>query len=280
MSLAAKLPIRKWITSFQSGIAKSRRYASFDEAAAECEGMGYDCADLAQSVVAKTSRYRERIRQQKSALKLDLTSSFSLASMALAAQEKTGLRVLDFGGAAGMHYFLARQLLPHSTRIQWVVVETPTMVEFARSEMSTGELFFVTSIAEANKSLGQVDLVYCSGAIQYVADPCRLVGEFAALQARFLLLNRTGVTAKDQDFIATHQSKLKDHGPGDFPVDLADRIVRTPFVFVSEQKLLQALSGYHLIARIDDSSGVFPVQGEPIKGIGLLASRDRQAKGM
>jgi putative methyltransferase (TIGR04325 family) len=274
MSVISRLPFLKSIKKpFRSGKHTNRIFNTYQEALSECLGLGYDCNDLASSVVAKTKRYRDQLGQQEKEVKLDLTSSFSFASMLLAASNSTVLRVLDFGGAAGLHYLLTRVLLPKSIGIQWVVVETPNMVECARPALENQELSFVTTLTDACKQLGDVDIVHSSGAIQYVADPCKLVAQFTELNAKYLLLNRIGVTTKQQNLFVTHQSRLQDHGPGKIANGISDRLVRTPYVFASESSLISSISAkYRIVARIDDSSGVFSVPGEPLRGFGLLAN--------
>lgn len=39
-------------------------------------------------------------------------------------------RVLDLGGASGIHYWAARQLVPKETRLDWRVVETSPMAKW------------------------------------------------------------------------------------------------------------------------------------------------------
>lgn len=274
-SSAIKSPFWQFVRQpFQSNKRRPVTYKDYAAALSECIGLGYDCSDIARSVVSKTKLYSTEISQPSQELRLDLTSSFSLAAMSLAAAGGTVLKVLDFGGAAGLHYFLTRKLISPSIQIQWVVVETPTMVEVASPALANQELRFVTDLADASKLLNGIDIVHSSGAIQYVADPSELVLKFASLNANYLLLNRIGVTLNDQHLIATHQSRLQDHGPGKGAHGVVDRLVRTPFVFVSETRLMNSVTGnYRVVARIDDPSGVFSVRNEPIRGLGILARR-------
>lgn len=251
-------------------------YSSFEAAAKECVGIGYDCEDLARSVVAKTEIRRGQM-DAPSGLKLDLAASFSLASITLAAIGQHKLKVIDFGGAAGLHYFVARKLLPADLELQWVVVETPVMAEQARSKLADRELNFVSSLEEAAAIIPEADVLHNSGALQQVADPCVLLGQLLAVQARYLLLTRIGLIRGSSHLITTHQSRLSDHGPGTGVYHCEDRPVKTPYVFSSEDKFIRCLSqAYHTIAKIDDPSGVFRVPAQPIFGIGLLCRRGQK----
>ena len=142
--------------------------------------------------------------------------------------------------------------------------------------MADRELNFVSSLEEAAAIIPEADVLHNSGALQQVADPCVLLGQLLAVQARYLLLTRIGLMRGSSHLITTHQSRLSDHGPGVGALHCEDRLVKTPYVFVSEDKLTQCLSHiYDTIARIDDPSGVFRVPAQPIFGMGLLC-RSRQ----
>ncbi len=70
-------------------------------------------------VVAKTQRYRAQLRDAARPATVDITSAYSLFALLLSAEIKTEINVIDFGGAAGAHYFLARSLLPNTTKHNW-----------------------------------------------------------------------------------------------------------------------------------------------------------------
>jgi hypothetical protein len=58
------------------------------------------------------------------------------------------------------------------------------------------------------------------------------------------------------------------------PNGIADRKVRYPFVFPRESLFMEMLSThYEAMMTFEDSSGIFPVKGEPIIGLGLLVRR-------
>jgi len=60
------------------------------------------------------------------------------------------------------------------------------------------------------------------------------------------------------------------------PSELPDRKVRYPYIFLQESTFYDAISeNYDIVMTFDDSSGVFPVNDEPIVGVGLVARRKR-----
>lgn len=261
------------IGRLRSGSGK-KRYASYGDALADCSPDGYENHDVVHVVVNKTLRYREQQLAASQPVPLDPTSAYSLFALLLAAEGKSRINVIDFGGAAGAHYFLARSLLPSTTKLNWLVVETPAMVNQARALLADGELRFSSDLAEATTLMGEVDLLHTSGTLQCVANPYADLKQLMHIQANYLLLNRLGVTQGDHDVITVHQSRLSWNGPGAMPAGMTDRTITYPFVFPQESILREMVrESYQDIACFVDPSGIFPVWGEPIIGIGLLASR-------
>jgi putative methyltransferase (TIGR04325 family) len=110
--------------------------------------------------------------------------------------------VLDFGGACGIHYKAAHREAPN---IRWAVVETPAMVREA-SKLATDHLHFFESIEAAAAWLGDVDLIYSSGALQYTPSPIetveRLAGIGAAkMQWRRLFLSDHGISERQRSMM-------------------------------------------------------------------------------
>ena len=87
-------------------------------------------------------------------------------------------------------------------------------------------------------------------------------------------LNRLALTKGNHEVVTIHESWLSWNGPGSMPAGIADRKVRYSFVYPKESVFMEALSDrYNVITTFEDSSGVVPVDGEPIIGFGLLARR-------
>lgn len=257
----------------RSGSGK-KQYATYHEALADCSLNGYENHDLVEVVVSKTLRYREQLLQASKPAPVDATSATSLFALLLSAEAKGEINVIDFGGAAGAHYFLARSLLSTTTRLNWRVVETPAMVKQATLKLAGNELQFHSNLGEAKGSMGAVDLLHTCGTLQCVANPYAELKQLVRIQAKYMLLNRLGVTKGDHDVITIHQSRLSWNGPGPLPAGMTDHTIAYPFVFPQESLLRGIIQEtYREIACFDDPSGIFPVRGEPIVGIGLLAAR-------
>jgi putative methyltransferase (TIGR04325 family) len=260
--------LRKLVTG--SG---QKLYANYTEALADCSEHGYENADIVNIVVEKTRRYRDSLFKAAMPVQINATSGYSLCSL-LASMESTEISVLDFGGAAGAHYFVARTILPSSCSLNWLVVETPAMAEKAKHVLSNDELIFSSDLSDAAKSMKRIDLLHTSGTLQCIDNSYDYLERLTSISANHILFNRLGLTKGTHDVITIHESWLSWNGPGPMPNGFEDRKVRYPFVFPRESEFMEILSKrYEVKMNFDDTSGIFPVKDEPIIGGGLLARR-------
>jgi putative methyltransferase (TIGR04325 family) len=244
-------------------------YANYAEAMAACSKDGYENHKLVEVVVKKTVSYRDSIAVQP--VPVNATNAYSLAALLLSMVPGKTIHVLDFGGAAGAHYFLARSILPEPTELNWVVVETPAMVQRAGLILGNQELRFTIDLNEAVRMLGQVDLLHTSGTLQCVPEPYEQLRQLIDIQAQYMLFNRLAVTQGDHEVITILRSQLSWNGPGPMPDGLHDGETSYPFTFPRESIIREMIRGsYAEIAEFEDSSGIFPVAAEPIVGMGLL----------
>jgi putative methyltransferase (TIGR04325 family) len=98
------------------------------------------------------------------------------------------LNVIDFGGAAGAHYFTIRALLPSEYQLRWVVVETPAMAAGGAKHLANDELSFTAKLQEAEAKLGHIDLLHSSGTLQCLPDPIEQLRSMMLLPADHILL--------------------------------------------------------------------------------------------
>lgn len=115
--------------------------------------------------------------------------------------------VLDFGGACGIHYKLARREAPF---VRWAVVETPAMVRQA-AQLETDYLRFFETIDAATLWLGTIDLMHSNGAVQYTSNPIVVVRQLAGVGAARMQWNR--LFFSDQPRAERQRSLLIENGP-------------------------------------------------------------------
>jgi putative methyltransferase (TIGR04325 family) len=151
--------------------------------------------------------------------------------------------VLDFGGGCGIHYKQA-----NSPTVRWAVVETPAMVTRAR-ELATDRLQFFTDISEAQRWLGDVDVMHSNGALQYSNDPVGVLKQLCAVKANTMLWTRLRLSEGTIER-ELQSSRLRDNGPGEITVE--DKIVRYEMTRVPESEFLAAHASYELAERGKD----------------------------
>jgi len=210
---------------------------------------GYRDATLVDVIVRKTCRLRDMARVD------DVVSGEQLLPM-IAGVAATGaahpVRVLDFGGAAGVHFLAAKAAFP-ARPMRWAVVETPSMVEAAAAKLGNDELRFFADIAAAETWLERVDLMHCDSALQYVPEPETTLDALIGLAAPTMLWVRLMLANRRERFVQT--SRLKDNGPGPLPEGIADRAVSYSAIRLPHAAFLAAheRAGYGLAWKARDT---------------------------
>jgi putative methyltransferase (TIGR04325 family) len=196
---------------------------------------GYEAEALVQLVFEKTVAFN---RQTSLDLRMGSERLLLAVSLAIGAKEpQTTTRVLDFGGACGVHHKLASLLFPDA-RFRWAVVETGAMVQRARS-LETESLKFFEDVGSAKAWLETVDLVNSNSALQYVEHPRQIVEELLDLAPGFLLWERM-MLANGETHVDQQTSWLFDHGPGPVPPGFKNRLVRQKITRLSRADFLAA----------------------------------------
>ena len=172
----------------------------------------YDNRLLAEVVSKKTQVYvnnsSEKVLPNSNYLSL-LTAFHSLD------ETRT---VIDFGGAAGIHYFLSKPFVPSLK--SWTVIETKAMVE--QQEQNTEEKLKFCTIDDFCYDDFDCDLLYLSSALQYVEDPIQTLNQLIRIKPKLILISRTPFNQKDSKAIFTQTSKLSSNGPGPLPEKYKD----------------------------------------------------------
>jgi putative methyltransferase (TIGR04325 family) len=196
-------------------------------------------------------------------------------ALQIASKRKKKLRVIDFGGACGAHYFGAKAFFRNSVEFEWTVVETRAMAGKGRA-LEDDELRFSDSLSEATQSLQEIDLVYSSGALQYVPSPLETLNNLLDYNAEYLFLNRLALIddVDELSSITTIQtSRLSENGPGPLPEGMKDGAAKYPITFVNKRILETRLrERYRLLLNFEEGDMVRS-GGRTISGVGYFAIR-------
>ena len=243
---------------------------SYKQALAASASNAYEADDLVKVIVAKNLAYRQALAD---ASVLDLAALRTLAALAIAGTSPARrLSVLDFGGGGGTHHTIARAALGDGHPLNWAVVETPAMVR-AAAPMCSSSLAFFDDIAAASDHLGEIDLVFTSGALHCCPEPLAFLERLVALQVPRLVITRTAFRDSPGTLFSVQKSRLSTNGPGPLPPGMADRAITYPNVVASRSDVERVLgTAYVIRARIDEEADAFRMGGEPVGLSGYICA--------
>jgi putative methyltransferase (TIGR04325 family) len=224
-------------------------------------------------VVEKTIAYRTRLQSNPTELSFkELRPLLAMFHFGAKAQ----LKVIDFGGGAGAHYFLVRKLMPSSVGLTWMVVETDSMVRAAQ-RLASAELQFYNKIEDAVASNPSPDVVFASGSICYTPDPLEYLESVLSAGAQRIFITRMPLRRSGEARTILQRSYMSGNGPGPLPPDFSERQVIYPVTFVPKiqfEALLQ--KAYVLQLSIQEESAEYYLGIEPIDLYGYeLIRKDR-----
>ncbi|HZC56501.1 MAG TPA: methyltransferase, TIGR04325 family [Xanthobacteraceae bacterium] len=236
-------------------------FPNFASALAAC-GQGYNDGEIADVIAYKTAL---AIDPRQLAPEQAINS---ILAVGISAAETTArpLKVLDFGGGCGFHYFRVTPTI--KAPLQWALVETPTMAERA-AKVANGRFDVFTTIDKAHTALGHVDLVHASSVIQYVPNPLETLKSLAALRAPHFLLARLPVWGTAQ-IVGVQTSPLSANGIGPMPPHIADRPITYPVTFVNFDEVMRILADYEIAMSMPSPSSIYEIRGQRVPGISVI----------
>jgi putative methyltransferase (TIGR04325 family) len=126
-------------------------------------------------------------------------------SLALAAQNKSRLALLDYGGALGYYRLVAEKSLP-TVQLDYFCKDMPAFCREGRQLFPETVFFENDGEALDGKSY---DLIVTLGSLQYVKDWRQLIQRFAESSKDYLLIGRLPVVNQAPSFVvAQHPTQL------------------------------------------------------------------------
>jgi len=236
----------------------SKPFPSYEDALLSAGSLGYEHEVLVDVVVEKTRVLQASL---EGLAPVDLSAVRTIIGVLLARENsrKNGpLTVVDFGGAAGAHYFYSRRLIPAHIKLSWNVVETRQMANAcAKVWRDHQELRFfpdIESFSESQEADGSeclLDLLFTSSALQYCANPSLTLKRLVALGPKNIFITRTPFSALDQELITVQKSRLADNGPGPLPYRFKDCEILYPITFVPRSKVDVLITSGNAFYKID-----------------------------
>ncbi|ASY15364.1 methyltransferase [Candidatus Planktophila sulfonica] len=159
--------------------------------------------------------------------------------------------VLDFGGGGGHSFEIAQQTFKKIS-MKWVVVEREKIVKMLTNRISRDGLSFASSIEEAKKMTGNVDLIFCNSALQYTDAPLDSLENLLRQNAKTVFLTRSPF-AKGKDAISYIQPSLSEsNGPGHPPRNLHSVLEGYKCKSVPIEEVLSLIQKYYREVKVFD----------------------------
>lgn len=261
----------QWMKKINS--LNNKLFNSYESATAECKS-GYEKDSLVTVVCEKTKIYRDILISEGPPS--DISSLRTFIGLSLSLNSGKNLNVIDFGGACGAHYFLAKSLLRDRIRLHWHVVETPSMAKSAVS-LENEELKFYNDLDKAKNELGRVDMVFTSYALPYLPNPYESLKSLVKCGASNILITRMPLSTLSHELITIQTSKLSSNGPGPMPSGMKDGIIQFPITFVRKDKFESIIAkDYQVQIRFTEDKGAYAVGKYSIDMYGYFCSSKKK----
>ena len=245
----------------------------------------YEDSDIVKVVTTKNVVFRDKLRSRllgTGTATLDMTATRILLAFSMMTEKRNDegvMRVLDVGGGAGFHFFIAKAAIfgdsgagrseerrtsssskKSPIELQWRVVETPSMVKGAKARgLEERGLRFFDDIRAAAQSLGNIDLILASSSLQYFPDPIAALRDMIGVQASYLFITRTPLSLQGT-MRKMQTSRLGDNGPGPLPSELSslDRDITFPITYPDKKDIEAVLrTRYNILVRFHEERSSF-----------------------
>jgi putative methyltransferase (TIGR04325 family) len=184
------------------------------------------------------------------------------------------LKVIDFGGASGTHFFMAKAILGNSVKLDWRIVETPGMVQaVTEAGLNNAELSFFDSLDRA-ASGQKFDLIFSSCSLNYAPDPYSVLDELVKIQAKYLMITRTPIA--DRGAVLLQNSMISHNGPGNLPKDMLtiDRRISYPVTILERSKVERSLKEFgEILLRLEEEKQAYQSKDSQYDFWGYLVKR-------
>ena len=247
---------------------RTRVFDSWAQALA-ASGEDYENQSIVDLVDFRTGCFR-----RSGLTELPLSVLQSATAVAIAAEGRDRIRVIEFGGACGICYYQLKRLFPQLC-FDWRVVETTEMAAAGTRSHASEELSFHSELEAALRGMDEVDLVHSSSTLGFLENSHETLAELLHVNSRYLLISRVCLVEGAEDFIVLHRPPLSINGYGsEVPPGFRNRMVSYPVRLISRNRLEHALTEYgNILFRCDDSSALLPCPGLKLSGRSYFVRR-------
>lgn len=169
----------------------------------------YDTERFQEFIFNKTEIFSSDIKKH-----INKNISISkIAGLGFVCSSSTSSKILDFGGAAGIDFFVARELFGFDQ--EWFCIETEAMCKIARERnVALRDLRFLT-LEEYLRldNVGYQFNLYSNSALQYTESPIATLGTLLRMNPSKVAIIRTPVILEGKAKVLDQESSSDRNGP-------------------------------------------------------------------
>ena len=197
---------------------------------------GYQNRDIIDLILFKNLSLRSATKFSN----IDAQSIRTIAAVGMAIENNSKVNVLDFGGGAGHHQFVAKSIFK-KVKFGWTVVETEKMCAAAQSKIVDLGLEFIPNLNNLTKNKF-FDLIFSNSAIQYTENPIETLRNLVSLDFNVFYITRIPLASGENTITYFQESLLSQNGPGLPPENFNDKRVRYAINIVSKEAFEKTLN--------------------------------------
>lgn len=215
-------------------------YSSWQEVEKLCKG--YSDKSILQKTLESTLKVKngEAVFERDSFIfdKIQYSCGLLASLLKVAVENDNKLKVLDFGGALGSHYFQNKKFLQPIKIEKWTVIEQKHYVDMGKERIADGVLNFAYSIEDVHDA----DVLILSCVLQYLPDPYEWLEKFISRKVPYIIFDRTAFSTEGCDRLTLQK----------VPPEIYD--AQYPAWFLDKSKVFSMIQKkYELIAEFQDT---------------------------
>lgn len=193
-------PLLRLYRRIAGGVRFSGNYATWEEAARHATGYGSPEIIKRVTEAALKVKKGEALYERDSVLFTRPQYSWPVIAglLWIAAQKRSRLNLVDFGGSLGSSYFQARRFLSPLEACRWSVVEQKHFVETGQRYFEDHHLLFYDDL-DVCIAAEHPDAILLSSVLQYLPDPGAFIDTLVNKGLEFILVDRTPFFLAEKD---------------------------------------------------------------------------------
>ena len=161
-------------------------------------------------------------------------------------------RILDIGGSAGTHFFLAKTIYPQKD-FEWRIYENEALVKETTKKEIDSQLNYYWDFISVIENYAP-DLIILSSTLQYLDEPLEKMKALIDLGSHYILVTKTPMS-EGMPKTVFQKSRWNSNGPGNSPrVSNRYKLRSTCNILASEDFIKAISTNYEIFLSFDEGS--------------------------